>query len=137
MKTALLLLLISTATAFAGESVKQKLTKRSLSLHYIPGGQTLSQALAALSADYQTHFHEPLRIYVAVDLAEPPKPKEPQPAPPEDPGPKPLPESDPASGRTDVPLRAHVVDLLRLLTSLAGVTYTIRDDIIRIHGKTK
>jgi len=134
----LLLLLLSTAIACGGESLKQKLAKRSLWLHSTPQAQTLPQALAALSADYQTHYHEPLRIYIAVDLAQPPGPKEPQAPPSKVLGPEPLPDPDPASARIDlVPLHASVANLLRLLTNLGGVTYTVRDDIILIHAKTK
>jgi hypothetical protein len=60
-----LVLLLSTAIALGGDTLEQQLSKRSLLLRRPSADQTLSQALAALSADYQKHYHKPLRIYVA------------------------------------------------------------------------
>ena len=140
MKRTLLVLLFSTAIALGGDSLEQQLAKRSLLLRHPSADQTLSQALAALSTDYQTRYHEPLRIFIAVELAQPPDTKPPQPPapPPKIPGLEPLPDSDPSAARIDTgPIRAPVVELLRYLTSLANVAFTVRGDIILIHAKPK
>lgn len=136
-------LLFSTAIALGGDTLEQKLTKRSLRFPRPHADQTLSQSLAALSADYHAHYHEHLPIYIAVDLAHPPSTKPPQPPSPKIPGLEPTPDSatpsvNPADARLDSgPLRAPVIESLRYLTSLASVSYTIRDDIILIHAKAK
>ena len=143
MKRTILVLLSSTAIALGGDSLEKKLAKRSLPFPRPRADRTLSQALAALSADYQAAYHERLPIYIGLDLAQPPSRKEPQAPPPKIPGLERTPDSstttvDPASARLGSgPLRAPVIESLRYLTSLASVTYTIRDDIILIHAKTK
>ncbi len=95
-----------------------------------------------MSADYQKHYGEPLPIYVAVDLAQPPKPKVPQPAPPKIPGLMPgddIPQAvlGPEAVETSVAVRAPIIELLRYFTALGGVSYTVRNDIILIHAANK
>ena len=142
MNRAVLVLLFLTVPTLGDGNLEQRLAKRSLFVRHPPSGHTLSQALAALSADYQAHYHEPLRIYIAAELAQPSSARKSLGPPQRISGLEPLPGRHsavlPATPQIDSgPLRVPVLDALRYITTLADVDYTLLDGIVLIHPKVK
>lgn len=146
MKLTLIILYFTAAVALGADSLEQRLATRELRLRSTLSAQTLPQALASLSTDYQAAYGEPLPIFIAVDLFEASKTaKEPARPIPEIPGLERPSDSNPnstrpngnsISARTSVgPFgKIPVTELLRYVTSLGGVTFTIREDLVLIHA---
>ena len=126
MKWMLFALVLSTAATLGDESLEQRLTKRDLSFSRPPEGQPLTQALNRLSAEYTARYLEPLPIFIAVDLVQPVKPKPSEPARPIPAVPGLVPP-DP-----DLVRRLPVTEILRYVTDLARLTFSIRDDVVLI-----
>jgi hypothetical protein len=129
MLRAMLILMLSMVVAVYGETLEQKLAKRELTLALRPG-QSLAEALAALSADYRAKYREPLNIFVSVDLAHPAPPQKGRVVPP--------PNLELDSGRTNSgPLRAPVIELLRYCGNLTNARITIQGDFVLFHSPEK
>lgn len=134
MIRALLILLLTTTLAMGADTFEQKLAKRELAFPDRPAG--LPQVLAALSDAYQAQYREPLRIFIAVDVAQPPAaaPQPPKTPPTDRVAPPPAALEGPAGARTSVTVRAPVIELLRLCASLSNTTFTIQGDLILFHS---